>query len=87
MPIALTLSSCKPSYTGEISIETTAIELVCLKKSKIDTWEIFCAKYNVSREHPTADQENFYLDCYLGSQECDADIDSAKVAFVTTRIK
>lgn len=64
----------------------SAIALVCAscstanENAKVDSWRIYCEKYNVDLNHPTSEEENFYLDCYMGSQEWDNDCDSARAA-------
>jgi len=38
------------------------------------SWQVYCAKYNVNPDHPTVEQENFWLDCYAGSVEEEQDL-------------
>lgn len=38
-----------------------------------DSWIAYCNKYQVNPYYPTQDQENYYLDCYLGSTEQEND--------------
>ena len=40
------------------------------------SWGIYCAKYNV--DYPTEEQENYYMDCYVGSVEEEQDLENAK---------
>lgn len=39
-----------------------------------ESWEIYCKKYHIDPDNPTNEQENFYLDCYVGSVEEERDI-------------
>lgn len=42
------------------------------------SWGIYCAKYNVDYVYPTEEQENYYMDCYVGSVEEEQDLENAK---------
>ena len=39
-----------------------------------NSWEVYCAKYNVSIDHASAEEVNFFLDCYRGSMEEEKDL-------------
>lgn len=38
------------------------------------SWDIYCKKYHVDPANPTDEQENYYLDCYVGSVEEERDM-------------
>lgn len=38
------------------------------------SWSIYCQKYHVDPVNPTDEQENFYMDCYVGSVEEERDM-------------
>ena len=38
------------------------------------SWGIYCAKYHVDYSYPTEEQENYYMDCYVGSVEEEQDL-------------
>lgn len=42
------------------------------------SWGIYCDKYNVDYVYPTEEQENYYMDCYVGSVEEEQDLENAK---------
>lgn len=42
------------------------------------SWGIYCIKYNVDYFYPTEEQENYYMDCYVGSVEEEQDLENAK---------
>lgn len=42
------------------------------------SWGIYCTKYNVDYIYPTEEQENYYMDCYVGSVEEEQDLENAK---------
>lgn len=44
------------------------------EETQVDTWGLYCTKYNVDKVNQTTEQENFYLDCYVGSVEEEQDI-------------
>lgn len=46
----------------------------CDNKSEDRSWEIYCAKYGVSVDHPSEREYDRYLDTYAGSQEEDYDL-------------
>lgn len=52
--------------------------MVCLFSCKgmeySASWCKYCEKYNVSVDNPTEEQENYYLDCYVGSVEEESDL-------------
>ena len=39
-----------------------------------DSWKVYCAKYNVDVDNPSVSQEDYYLDCYVGTIEEEADL-------------
>lgn len=39
-----------------------------------DSWSVYCSKYHVDPVNPTEEQENFYMDCYMGSVEEELDM-------------
>ena len=38
------------------------------------SWETYCDKYGVDVDTPTEEEENYYLDCYVGSVEEENDL-------------
>lgn len=43
-----------------------------------DSWQIYCYKYDVNQFNPTEEQENYYLDCYVGSVEEEMDMENVQ---------
>ena len=33
------------------------------------SWEVYCETYNVDVNNPSEEEENYYLDCWVGSAE------------------
>lgn len=46
----------------------------CKNMEYTESWCKYCEKYNVSVDNPTEEQENYYLDCYVGSVEEESDL-------------
>lgn len=51
-----------------------AMALASTSTTPSSSWETYCEKYNVDSVNPTPDQENYYLDCYVGSVEEEEDM-------------
>ena len=55
--------------------------LVCMAScatEQTSSWQTYCQKYHVNTQNPTEEQENYYLDCYVGSYEEECDMANAK---------
>lgn len=52
-------------------IAQTVICCIAIKEVKIayDPWNTYCTLYKVDPNNPTEEEENFYLDYWLGSAE------------------
>ena len=46
----------------------------CKNMEYAESWCKYCEQYNVSVDNPTEEQENYYLDCYVGSVEEESDL-------------
>lgn len=46
----------------------------CKDANYSESWRKYCEKYDVSVDNPTEKQENYYLDCYVGSVEEENDL-------------
>ena len=65
-----------------VTIIKYAVFMLCLAvlcgcendKCTSDSWSVYCQKYGVDPSNPTEAQENFYLDCYVGSVEEEQDL-------------
>jgi hypothetical protein len=55
---------------GSAIIACTAINKVT--SSDYTAWDIYCAEYQVDNDCPTEEQENYFLDAFVGSGECDS---------------
>ena len=55
-----------------ISLATLILLSGCASIQK-DAWLTYCNKYQINPYYPTSEQENYYLDCYLGSYEQEND--------------
>ncbi len=82
--IALTLASCGKMKPMDIvdTPASTKSDVGCEGNDPLAqaSWRIYCWKYNVDPEHPTSEQENSYLDWYMGSYEESSDLDSVMTA-------
>ena len=55
-----------------ISLSILALSLVSCATSKPSydaSWEAYCVAYNVNPSSPTENEENYFLDCWMGSVE------------------
>ena len=41
---------------------------------QFSTWSVYCKKYHVDPINATDEQEDYYLDCYVGSAEGECDL-------------
>ena len=55
---------------GSLIIGCTAINKVT--SAHYTAWEIYCCEYGVDNDCPTEEQENYFLDAFVGSGECDS---------------
>lgn len=75
------VASCTASRV-RFAIPRTIIALIacvmmcsCATSNKYSrSWEVYCEKYNVNPDHPTVEQENYWLGCYAGSVEEEQDL-------------
>ena len=42
--------------------------------NQFSTWSVYCKKYHVDPINATDEQEDYYLDCYVGSAEEERDL-------------
>lgn len=73
---AIKVLSCDGLIVKYFAMITVALLVVASTgcASKRDSWEMYCEKYNVNPDDPTEHEENFYLDCYVGSVEEENDL-------------
>lgn len=57
--ISTAVIGCKAVTAGSIAAE-------------YDAWSIYCAEYGVDSDCPTSEEENRFLDSFVGSAECDS---------------
>lgn len=55
---------------GSAIIGCTAINKAT--SSDYTAWDIYCCEYGVDNDCPTEEQENYFLDAFVGSGECDS---------------
>lgn len=78
--IILALASCskvKP-YSFVDSPANTKFDVGCDGNDTLaeTSWRIYCWKYNVDPINPSDEEENSYMDWYMGSNEESEDLDS-----------
>ena len=61
------------TLVGVLCLLTSCIEYGMTEEAQ-KSWEVYCAKYNVSVDHASAEEVNFFLDCYRGSVEEEKDL-------------
>ena len=57
---------------GSAIIGCTAIKQQQVTSAHYTAWDIYCAEYGVDSDCPTEEQENYFLDAFVGSCECDS---------------
>lgn len=82
--IILALASCskvKP-YSFVDSQTNTKFDVGCDGNDTLaeTSWRIYCWKYNVDPINPSDEEENSYMDWYMGSNEEAEDLDSVRCA-------
>lgn len=82
--IILALASCskvKP-YSFVDSPANTKFDVGCDGNDTLaeTSWRIYCWKYNVDPINPSDEEENSYMDWYMGSNEEAEDLDSVRCA-------
>ena len=56
---------------GSLIIGCTAIKQQ-VTSAHYTAWDIYCAEYQVDSDCPTEEEENYFLDAFVGSGECDS---------------
>lgn len=56
---------------GSAIIGCTAIKQQ-VTSAHYTAWDIYCIEYGVDIDTPTEEQENYFLDAFVGSGECDS---------------
>lgn len=54
---------------------TICISIINNRNTIKNSWDIYCTLYNVDKSNPTEEEENFYLDYWLGSAESEQFLD------------
>ena len=54
---------------------TIYISIINNRNKIKNSWDIYCTLYNVDKSNPTEEEENFYLDYWLGSAESEQFLD------------
>ena len=57
---------------GSTIIGCKAISVNKVTSAHYAAWDIYCAEYGVDSDCPTEEQENWFLDAFVGSAECDS---------------
>ncbi|MDD7068547.1 MAG: hypothetical protein SPH22_09500 [Prevotella sp.] len=83
--IILALVSCskvKPYSIVDSPANTTKFDVGCDGNDTLaeTSWRIYCWKYNVDPVNPSDEEENSYMDWYMGSNEEAEDLDSVLCA-------
>ena len=77
------VASCKSGKLKFAAPKIIAVIMLCImfcscatKSEHSASWMAYCAKYNVNADTPSISQENYYLDCYVGSAEEEYDLEN-----------
>ena len=75
------VASCKAGVLKYALPKILAMLIVCVMMCACATsnehsrsWMVYCEKYNVNPDRPSVEQENYWLDCYVGSVEEEQDL-------------
>lgn len=50
------------------------------------SWSVYCNKYGVDAINPSEEQEDYYLDCYVGSVEEECDMKGCEIPFCSDNV-